>query len=473
MFKKFFLFLVCSILLVFVEISYSAPEPLVNIGDIGLANKHQNPSFVQEGKIFLVTESNQLYRVDQNASSTTKWTQIGISPSKVVQSGFVVPSSDGTTIFIECQEIDRKEQLYKIPADAASTTEWTQVGRRPSGLYDINSVVLSPDGKTVFMESNGGNGPFINEMYKVSADAKSTIAWTQIGMRPSGVEYIYDSALSPDGNTIFISSTEADFKNQMYKVSANAKSTTAWTQIGTRPEGVDRIESFVLSPDGNTVFIRGNDATRLTSQIYKVPADAKSTIAWTQIGTRPKEVVLINDSALSPDGNTIFISSTEADFNNQMYKVLVNAKSTISWTQVGEHPSVVDKIKSFVLSPDRKTIFMACNDIDDKDQMYKVLTDAKSTTSWTQVGTRSSAVGYINYFDLSPNGNTVFMACHLDPIYTDQMYKVSANASTKDDWIQVGTYPEGIKQIYYFFLSPDGNMVINNLFKTHGIPVSG
>ena len=246
-------------------------------------------------------DTEQVYRVATNAGSGVNWEQVGAAPTGVNRISSFDLSSDGSMLFIDGRKPAGTEQMYRVAANAGSGSEWDQVGTPPSGVQEwIGSFALSPDGSMIFIE--GRKPGSLEYMYKVAATAGSGVNWEQVGTHPAGVlERIYSFSLSPDGNIIFIEGVREDVTGQMYRMAANAGSGYVWEKTGLHPTEINYISSFASSPDGGTIFIEGRKVGVGTEQMYKVAANAGSGNEWEQIGTRPAGVNSIQSFVLSLD----------------------------------------------------------------------------------------------------------------------------------------------------------------------------
>lgn len=294
----------------------------------------------------------QMYKVATNASSATDWTQVGKFPAATSYIESFSLSSDGNTIFIASTlGTGLSGQMYKVAANAPDTTNWTQIGNIVAGQESIEYFALSSDENTIFIASKDEDANN-SQMYKVAADAAPATAWTQVGNRPVATYQIKNFSLSPDGNTIFMNIyNTAATAYEIFKIASYAPNTTDWSQVGNAPAGINRISRTTLSSDGSTIFISGWSSATSLYQMYKIATLASPTTDWTQVGNRPAGLTTFTNFILSPDETTIFVNGSSGATNGQMYKMASNAPNTTDWTQVGNRPAGENRAFDFLLFP--------------------------------------------------------------------------------------------------------------------------
>ena len=275
----------------------------------------------------------------------------------------------------------------------------------------INSIALSPDGKTIVSAGRDGTirlwnantgqhtHTLIHNMsfarVALSPDGKTIVGWSlrgdpirlwnaktkQLRHTLTGHnDWIISVAFSPDGNTIV--SADWDGTIRLWNTNTGRHIRTLTGRINnSKRDATLYFGSAEFSPDGKTIIIRDwNNTTRLW--------DAKTD---TQILTEHNDGII--SVALSPDGKTVVSGGANGTLR------LWNAKTgKLKHTLTGHN----DGINRIVFSPDGNTLVSrsGTNDI----RLWDANTGAHIRTLFT------SHTRWINSVAFSPDGNTIASA---------------------------------------------------------------
>jgi hypothetical protein len=235
-----------------------------------------------------------------------------------------------------------------------SGSTWTQQGSKLTGSGEVStpgypggfgwSVALSGNGNTALIggvNDNGGVGA-------AWVFTRSGSTWTQQGSKLTGSEesgpseFGWDVALSGDGNTALIGGSSDN--SEVGAAWVFTRSGSAWTQ-GAKLTGSEESQrgrfgfSVALSSDGNTAVVGGPHDGNGPGAAWVF---TRSSSAWTQQGSKltgSEEVAACCGSefgtsvALSSDGNTALVGGRRD--NGGVGAAWVFARSGSTWTQQG------------------------------------------------------------------------------------------------------------------------------------------
>jgi hypothetical protein len=205
-------------------------------------------------------------------------------------------------------------------AGAAPTAHerWVQRYDGPTHARDIgNSVLVSPDGRTVFVmgitRGSGVGYDFLTIAYDRATGAER---WVDTYDGPAGGSDVTDDmALSPDGSTLYVTG-QAELETYDYLTIAYDVATghRRWIASYDGPTHVaDAALGVVVSPDGGRVYVTGEikccDATEFVTIAYDSATGGQVWLtAYDAPGSKIDPRI-----GITPDGETIAITGRSTD----------------------------------------------------------------------------------------------------------------------------------------------------------------
>jgi DNA-binding beta-propeller fold protein YncE len=282
-------------------------------------------------------------------------------------------------------------------------------------------------------------------------------------------------AVSPNGNTVFVTGTSdkggSDYATIAYNTATGAQ---LWIKLykGGPGGGCDFDNAVAVSPDGNTVFVTGEcGGTASEVADYATVAYNAATGAqlWVKLYNGVGTVNYGNSLAVSPNGKTVFVTgeSDSVDFVAQYATVAYNAATGAQlWvTRYGGPGSSSDIAHSVAVSPSGNTVFVTgvsnsstFTFTDDATVAYNAATGAQL---WVErhSGIQDTDNGYKNSLAVSPTGGAVYVTgIHGSASSTGAGYDTIAyNAATgAQQWAKRYSSSGGALSVA---VSPDGSTV--------------
>ncbi len=289
------------------------------------------------------------------------------------------------------------------PAGAAGCISETGAGGCADGhaLGRVWSVVVSPDGKSVYVASGGGVARFNRNPTTgaISQPAGAAGCISEDGTGPCADGHALAGAhsvtVSPDGKSVYVSS----FTGPVNAVARLNRSTTTGaisqpagaagcvSETGAGPcgdgHGLGVPTGLAVSPDGKSVYVasRGSDAVarfnrNSTTGAISQPAGAAGCVSDEGAGPCANGHGLEQPSsvAVSPDGKTVYAAAL---VNDAVVRFQRNT-TTGAIVQPGDLPGCVsesgagncfnghglDGASSVAVSPDGKSVYVASRDSD-------------------------------------------------------------------------------------------------------------
>lgn len=310
------------------------------------------------------------------------WTASYRGPTGTSGAAAITVSPDGSTVFVTGSAGSNGSQVYATVAyDAATGAQLWVATYTPAGAAFAGSVVVSPDGSTVFVggdaEINGGA-----EYAIVAYDASTgSMRWSAVYGGQGGAFYSGATlTVSPDGSSLFATGTdnESDTARKWVTVAyATGTGARQWVVSYTNPTtgkgGYAR--SIAVSPDGSDVFVTGSTVVKVNSSGYPPVAYSDATVAydadtgeqlWTASYSGPfggGPDTAGNSVAVSPDGSTVFITGTSAASATEA----LTAYATVAydadtgaqlWAARYNGPTRESSPTQLVVSPDGSRVFV-------------------------------------------------------------------------------------------------------------------
>jgi FG-GAP-like repeat len=384
-------------------------------------------------------------------SSRLAFAQFAQQGSKLVGTGAVVPSDQGSSVALSA---DGNTAIVGGSGDNSgigaawvytrSGDVWTQQGDKLVGSGAVGSanqgisVALSADGNTAIVGGSGDN----SGIGAAWVYTRSGAVWTQQGSKLVGSGAVGNAglgisvALSGDGNTAIVGGNGDN--SGIGAAWVYTRSGGVWTQQGDKLVGTGAVGTFIeqgnsvaLSADGNTAIVGGPQDN---GDIDTVGSGAawvftRSGVVWTQQGSKLVSSGSSSGSpglgysvALSGDGNTAIVGGPYDGGTSTATTgaAWVYTRSSAVWTQQGSKlvgsGAVAYSLQGYsvALSADGNTAIVGGSG-DDNSGIGAAWVFTRNGGVWTQQGSKLVGTGAVgNAFQgysvaLSGDGNTAIV----------------------------------------------------------------
>lgn len=200
-------------------------------------------------------------------------------------------------------EASRRSRHYDSPLASAVSPDGTRLFVTGSA-YDGYPVGGATDAHIVTVAYDAGTG---QELWSVAWDG-----------RPDGTDVGKAIAVSPDGKTVVVGgvttaeSRSLDYVTVAYDV---RKGRELWSAVvnGLRPDGTDSLNDIAMSPRGDLVFVTGASAgaAEFDADFLTVAYEVrKGKVAWTAryAGLDQGKSERANAVGVSPDGSRVYVT---------------------------------------------------------------------------------------------------------------------------------------------------------------------
>jgi sugar lactone lactonase YvrE len=302
----------------------------------------------------------------------------------------------------------------------AAVSPGTQLWAKQFGhsSSQINSVAVSPDGSTVFV-TGLNSSDYATIAYNTATGAQ---LWTKLYKSAGGCSFDNAVAVSPDGKTVFVTGQceetatgHYDYATVAYSAATGApKWVTRYNGVGT----LNYANAVAVSPDGKTVFVTGeSDSRKYLAQYGTVAYNAATgTQLWAERYSGPGSSDIAHSVAVSPDGNTVFVTGTSTSSSSTDTADATVAYSAATGTQLwaeryGRVPELVPAYHdSVAVSPTGGAVYVTgiTDSAGTSGGVYATVAynAATGTQLWAE---RYSGVGGANAVAVSPDGSAVFV----------------------------------------------------------------
>jgi DNA-binding beta-propeller fold protein YncE len=348
----------------------------------------------------------------------------------------VAVSPDGRIVFVTGQSAGATyDEDYATIAYSASTGR--QLWLRRYGPSDGNAyakaLVVSQDGKTVFVTGYSGGGSYGPR----NSDAYTTIAYnvatgarrwvSRFKARADRNNQARAIAISPDGKTLYVTgrgygSSTYDYLTVAYNAATGA---ARWfTRYNGRANGNDYANTVVVAPGGKSVYVTGGSPGKTSSTDFATVAYNAATGAprWS---SRYNGTGNFADSggslAITPDGRTLVVAGpsvgpggpgTGTGYATVAYNAATGAAA---WTRraLGLPDAGFLSTQTLAVSPDGSTVYVTghtaveCCDYDYGTVAYAVATGAQQRLS--RYNGPGNGDDEASVLALSPDGSTLYV----------------------------------------------------------------
>jgi WD40 repeat protein len=371
------------------------------------------------------------------ATGRQLWARAYSGPGKSFDSAAAIAvSPDGRTVFVTGTSTGAESgAAYATIAYSASTGRqlWLRRYGAPANGYAIaKALVMSPDGKTVFVTGYSGGGDYVTRNF----DAYTTVGydaatgaqrWASRLKSTIGNNQARNIAISPDGGAVYVTgrgySTTSLYDDLTVAYNA-ATGARLWASRYDGPaNGNDYANAIAVAPDGRSVYVTGGSRGRpsppgtgshafATTVAYNSATGAQSWAAR----SRGSRAALGGGAsvAVTPNGRTIIVAGPSA--LDRYSAVAYNAATgAAAWTRrvVGETCCYGLLSQILAVSPDSSTLYVTgvnpaqCCNTDYATVAYSIGTRARQWQR-TYNGPGNKADWAIA-LALSPNGRTLYV----------------------------------------------------------------
>ena len=390
---------------------------------------------------------------------TQLWAKLYNGPSADPdQANAVAVSPNGSTVYVtgESWATSTLDDYATIAYNASTGAQkWAKRYNGPGGNSDIaNAVAVSPNGSTVFV-TGASPGATSAADYATIAYNASTGAqeWVK---RYNGVgnnNYANSVAVSPNGSTVYVTG-ESDAVGSVPQYATIAYNATTGTQLWAKRysgpgSSQDAAHSVAVSPDGNTVFVTGTSTSSTSSGDATVAYNATTgTQLWAkQYNGAPISANSITNSlTVSPTGAAVYVTGIIGNTLNGDYATIAYNATTGTQLWAKRYPGN-GGADSAAVSPDGSTVYVT-GDIYSNSYgapvyatvAYNAATGAQLWAQQHRGADKGDAIAYS--VAVSPSGGTVYVTGTSAHITSFDYATVAYNATTgTQEWSKLYNGP--------------------------------
>ncbi|MGD9214762.1 MAG: Ig-like domain-containing protein [Desulfobacteraceae bacterium] len=303
------------------------------------------------------------------------------------------------------------------------------------GLHDISSIAVSPDGNHVYTTGPGDSEDAVGIFSRNNATGELTYEGAKqngVGDVPSGLDYVFGVAVSPDGKHVYtVSRTDGAIVVFSRNSSTGALAYVERHVDASRGGSIDELMGaycVVVSPDGGHVYV-GTDNDDSVVVFSRDSSTGALTYVETQLendssdGGNIPNLDRVYSLAVSPDGDHVYAGGYSDDavivFSRDSATGKLTFVETHTHDENGDGTPNLNGISSVAVSPDGKHVYTA-------SRLYTpavaVFSRDNSTGALTHVetifddGCGGSVDGLLSVKSVivSPDGNYVYTAAEDD-----------------------------------------------------------
>jgi DNA-binding beta-propeller fold protein YncE len=349
----------------------------------------------------------------------------------------VAVSPDGSAVFVTgyARGWGTRTDYATVAYDAATGRQlWASRYNGPANGDDgASSVVVSPDGSTVFVTGNSldlaGGYDYATVAYSAATGQQ---LWVSRYGSGNGDDEARSVVVSPDGSTVFVTGSSGNETGYGYGTVAYSAATGGqlWASRYNGPKKDDDASSMMVSPDGSTVFVTGKSLKLAGGYDYATVAYSAATgrQLWASLYHGPGA----SSVAVNPDGSTVFVTGRSdnlagggADYATVAYRAATGQQLWVSRFSFGS--GTYDAASSVAVSPDGTTVFVtggSCVSPAHYSCHYATVASSAATGKWLWSRRYGS---YNNDYEassvaVSPDGATVFVTGRIYVLKTGRTY---------------------------------------------------
>jgi WD40 repeat protein len=308
----------------------------------------------------------------------------------------IIVSPDGATVYVAGDLARGGHNDYLVLAYNAATGAqlWVATPLAYGSAAQYQAVAVSPDSKTVYVTGRldffGGIAAKSYDTIALNAATGAT-KWNTNTKFPAYVSHSLTSiAVSPDGSKVFISGSSGTVA---YAAATGAQ---LWLDAYKQAYGRSRV-SLAVSPDSSTVYVTSGSNAPGSVQHYWTAALDVTTGArlWQATYHGPGTNAGSTAIAVSPDGSVVYVTGSvaQADGLNE-YATIGYAAATGHrlWLASYRTAKVDDNATGIAVSPDRSTVYVTGSSLADYNTPGDYATVAYEATTGAQLWAARYAV---------------------------------------------------------------------------------
>jgi outer membrane protein assembly factor BamB len=338
----------------------------------------------------------------------------------------------GARVFVTGETADAQghPEFATVAYDAGTGTRlWASLhagsARRGAAAADATAMVISPDGKVLYVTGYGG--PAAGGAYDYVTVAYAAATGRQLWSTrydAGGNDQASAIAIGPGGGVVYVTGrsfakkTGYDAATVAYRAATGKK---LWAARYNGPASQnDYASAITVSPDGTSVYITGGSTGRTSHLDFAtVGYRASGRRLWARRYNGPGN---LTDSgagvAVSPNGATVVVTGGSkgkgGTFDSDSATIAYSARTGAPrWTRRHGDPTTEDASTAVVMNPRGGTVYVTgYEDVSKEDGEYATLAYSVST------GTQQWAAGYdgpdgleseAQALAISPDGNTLYV----------------------------------------------------------------
>jgi hypothetical protein len=313
-----------------------------------------------------------------SATGRQLWVRRYAGPGKFFdEAAAIAVSPDGRIVFVGgTSGIYAPGGGYLTIAYSASTGQqlWLRRYDVPGGFAYAKALIVSPDGRTVFVTGYSGGGNYGPRNY----DAFTTIAYdaatgaqrwiSRLTGRGKADNQARNIAISPDSNTVYVTGrgySAASLYDDLTVAYNAATGAQLWASRYNGPlNGNDFANAVAVAPDGKSVYVTGGSrgGSSLPGVAFATTVAYNATTGAQRWIARSSGTGMGGWLAVTPDGSGVIVAGPGIGTGPNAYSAVVYNAATgaPAWTQRVLELQCCSFLKSQTLavSPDSSTIYL-------------------------------------------------------------------------------------------------------------------
>jgi outer membrane protein assembly factor BamB len=275
-------------------------------------------------------------------------------------------SPDGSAVYVGGQ-VDGPDENYGVVAYDAATGEqlWdARFNGKGDSVDAVYALAVSPDGTSVFVTGFSYGASLTADYTTLALDAATGARkWIALYNGPQNdVDYARSLVVSPDGATVFVTGNtngideSADYATIAYDAATGHQ---RWISRYDGHAASDIPSGLGVSPDGSKVFVTGTSDrsdTPFDSDYATVALDAATGArVWVTRYDHAGEYETARALVVSPDGSAVYVAGEASpDYMTIAYDAATGAGIWVSQTRRGG----LDRPNAMAVSPDGSTVLV-------------------------------------------------------------------------------------------------------------------
>ena len=286
---------------------------------------------------------------------TYSFSQLALPAGTLGEPLGLAAAPQGSTLYLS----DRTNGVMAINTGnlGESPIQITDVGNAINGFAGPASLALSPDGKTLYLALTLVNAIFVADVSGNGSDANDYTVTGEIqGSAGLPLDYPYGLAVSPDGNTLYISNylndtvSVADVSGQ----NSDPANDTVTGQLSDPNQNLQSPTDLALSPNGQTLYIGDATGPVAVADVSGNAADTNNDTVTGTVGNEPST----SGVAVSPDGETLYAADPGGS-NVEVVDLSGDADQGQTIGDIQPFGSAAGGLDGLALTPDGTGLYVA------------------------------------------------------------------------------------------------------------------